>query len=115
MCETDIARFVAEAYAEITLGGPVAMRPHLLTYFSFAALALSCAGGQSGDLSGNNDGGEGTLGGQCEEHKQKLGGFDEPTEAGTAEQILAFAERSFEAPLSWKTAQSGAWELSATG
>jgi hypothetical protein len=90
------------------------MRPHLLTYFSFATLALGCAGGQSGDLSGNNDGGE-TAGGNCEEHRQKLGGFDEPTEAGTAEEILAFAERSFEAPLNWKTAQSGAWELSATG
>ncbi|HKY36219.1 MAG TPA: hypothetical protein VJN18_09790 [Polyangiaceae bacterium] len=91
------------------------MRRNLFQSFGFALLAFGCAGGQSGDLSGNNDGGEGTLGGQCEEHEQKLGGFDEPTDAGTAEQILAFAERSFEAPLSWKTAQSGAWELSATG
>jgi hypothetical protein len=93
------------------------MRRHLLSYIGLAVLVLGCAdtGGQSGDLSGNNDGGEGTLGGQCEQHKQKLGGFDEATDAGTAEQILAFAERSFEAPLNWKTAQSGAWALSATG
>jgi len=92
------------------------MRRHLLSYIGLGVLALGCAdtGGQSGDLSGNNDGGE-TAGGYCDEHKQKLGGFDETTDAGTAEQILAFAERSFEAPLSWKTAQSGAWELSATG
>ncbi len=90
------------------------MRRHLAQCFGFAALALGCAGGQSGDLSGNNDGGE-TAGGYCDEHKQKLGGFDETTDAGTAEQILAFAERSFEAPLTWKTAQSGAWQLSATG
>jgi hypothetical protein len=93
------------------------MRRQLLSYIGLAALVLGCAdtGGQSGDLSGNNDGSEGTAGGQCDEHKQKLDGFDEPTDAGTAEEILAFAERSFEAPLNWKTAQSGAWALSATG
>jgi len=89
------------------------MRLHLLTYFGFAALVLGCAGGQSGDLSGNNDGGgeSSNGGGNCEEHKQKLDGFDTPTDAGTAEQILAFAERSFEAPLSWKTSATGVWEL----
>jgi hypothetical protein len=94
------------------------MRSHFLTWFGLAALCLGCAGvgGQSGDLSGSNDDREGTNSGgeSCEEHKQPVG-FDESTDAGTPEDILAFAERSFEAPLTWKTAQTGYWELSATG
>lgn len=94
------------------------MRLHLIGYFGFATLVFGCGsdGGQSGDLSGNNDpNGETAGGGTCEAHKQKLGSFDEETPAGTPAQILAFAERSFEAPLAWKTARTGAWQLSATG
>jgi hypothetical protein len=79
------------------------MRLHQLTFFAFSALALGCAGGQTGDLSGNkDDGGETANGGdRCEMHKQKLAGFDEMTELGTPEQVLEFAEKSFDAPLTW--------------
>ncbi len=53
-----------------------------LTGFGLAALALGlvagCEGGQTGDLSGNNDGsGSEVDGGGCDEHKQELASFDE--------------------------------------
>src|SRR5882672_8211137 len=87
-----------------------AMRLHLFTCFGFATLALipGCEGGQTGDLSGQNGGpGLETGGGNCDEHKQKLAGFDEMTDQGTPADVLAYAEKSFEAPLAWKTAGEG--------
>jgi len=74
-------------------------------------LASACTGGQTGDLSGEH--GEGTETGNssgCEEHKQKLAGFDTATDAGTAEDVMAYAERSFDAPITWKAPRQGqAW------
>jgi hypothetical protein len=89
------------------------MRLHHFTHFGFAALVLTsaCAGGQTGDLSGEHPdtGTEGNAAG-CEEHKQKLADFDTMTDSGTAEQVLAYAEKSFEAPISWKEEPAGqAW------
>ncbi len=93
------------------------MRIHQLTCCGFVALALGlvagCEGGQTGDLSGDNDGpGSETVGGGCDEHKQKLASFDEVTELGSANQLLAFAERTFDAPLTWKAPGTGqAWSV----
>lgn len=91
------------------------IRIQRLTSCGVVALALGlgagCEGGQTGDLSGQNDGGgtEANSGG-CEEHKQKLASFDEMTDAGSANQLLAFAEGRFEAPITWKAPSSGqAW------
>jgi hypothetical protein len=85
------------------------MRFQVLPSFALALLAFGCEGGQTGDLSGNTkDGNE--VGGYagCEEHRQKLASFDELTDYGSAEQVLAFAERSFDAPLTWKAPRDGA-------
>ena len=90
------------------------MRLHLFKVFGFAALALTpaCEGGQTGDLSGNNGPGLETGGGNCEEHKRKLSGFDEMTEQGTAADVLGYAEKAFEAPLAWKVAGEGqSWSV----
>jgi hypothetical protein len=98
------------------------MRLHLFSKgcFGFGALALGFAagcsnsGGQTGDLSGQNGGGGPTVGeyGGCEEHKEPLSDFDEETEAGTAEALLAYAEKTFDAPISWKTAvEPQAWTV----
>jgi hypothetical protein len=88
------------------------MRLHHFTHFGFAALVLTlgCEGGQTGDLSGEHgDTGAETSGG-CDEHKQKLADFDTMTDSGTAEQVLAYAEKSFDAPIAWKEAPTGqAW------
>lgn len=90
------------------------MRLHQFSSLGFAAFMLalvpacSGTGGQTGDLSGQNDGnGTETGSSGCEEHKQKLAGFDEETDFGTAEQVMAYAEGSFEAPISWKEAPEG--------
>jgi hypothetical protein len=90
------------------------MRFHHFSSLGFAvslfALVPACSGtgGQTGDLSGQNDGnGTETGSSGCEEHKQKLSGFDEETDFGTAEQVMAYAEKSFEAPISWKEAPEG--------
>jgi hypothetical protein len=93
------------------------MRLQRLTNLRIAALALgltACAGGQTGDLSGERDEGNETGNGSgCEEHKQELGGLDEQTEAGSAEEVLSYAEGSFSAPLSWRTAPEGqSWSTS---
>jgi hypothetical protein len=93
------------------------MRTHQLTSFGVVALALGlvvgCEGGQTGDLSGQNDRPNGeTASGGCDEHKQPLASFDEMTEAGSANQLLAFAEGKFDAPLTWKAPSSGqAWSV----
>ncbi|HXK16330.1 MAG TPA: hypothetical protein VNG33_00900, partial [Polyangiaceae bacterium] len=94
------------------------MRLHLFTFCGLSALLLgltsACAGGQTGDLSGNKGPGTGgpDASGGCDEHKQKLASFDEMTDQGTAEQLLAFAEKSFDAPITWKTAAAGqAWTV----
>ena len=87
------------------------MRFQVLPTFALALLAYGCAGGQTGDLSGNNDDGNGQeVGGfnGCEERRQKLASLDEVTDYGSAEQVLAFAERSFDAPLTWKAPRNGA-------
>jgi hypothetical protein len=88
------------------------MRLHWLSLLGFSALSLGCSGGQTGDLSGSNKqpGKEtgGNLGGGCEQHRQELGSLDEMTDYGSAEQVLAFAETSFEAPLTWKEPAAGA-------
>jgi hypothetical protein len=88
------------------------MRLHHFTHFGFVALVFTsaCEGGQTGDLSGEhpNTGTE-TYGG-CEEHQQKLADFDTMTDSGSAEQVLAYAEKSFDTPISWKEAPEGqAW------
>jgi hypothetical protein len=87
--------------------------PSLLFTFPCCAVLLlglvpGCAGGQTGDLSGNHDdpGGIDSSGG-CDEHKQKLARFDEMTDQGTAEELLAIAEKSFDAPITWKVAPDG--------
>lgn len=88
------------------------MRLHHFSSLGFTALLLAlvpaCAGGQSGDLSGQNDG-NGTETGStgCEEHKDKLAGFDTETDFGTAEQVMAYAEKSFDSPITWKEAPEG--------
>jgi hypothetical protein len=89
------------------------MRLHLFKFSSCAVLLLGlapgCAGGQTGDLSGNRGPGNGGLdsSGGCDEHKQKLAGFDEMTDQGTPEELLAMAEKSFDAPITWKVAPDG--------
>jgi hypothetical protein len=94
------------------------MRYQLFTYLGFAALTLgltsACTGGQTGDLSGEQDDGPalGENSSGCEEHRQALDSFDEPTDAGTANELLAYAEGSFDAPLLWKTASQGqSWSV----
>jgi len=94
------------------------MRLIQFTCFGFVAFALGgltagCSGGQSGDLSGQNDGNGHEVGNSagCEEQKQKLADFDTQTDAGTAEELLAFAETTFDAPLTWK-AEDGSWTVS---
>jgi hypothetical protein len=94
------------------------MRVHRQTFFGFAALVLGlvsgCEGGQTGDLSGDHDdGGEATgSDGGCDVHKEKLASFDEMTDAGSANQLLDYAERSFEAPIAWKVPGQGqAWSV----
>jgi hypothetical protein len=94
------------------------MRIHQLTFFGFAALALGglsgCEGGQTGDLSGQNGNGGQETGSTdgCDVHKQKLDSFDEMTDQGSANQLLAYAEKSFEVPISWKAAPQGqAWSV----
>lgn len=90
------------------------LRLHVLPLIGFSVLALGCGGGQTGDLSGSNDDGGTEVGnfGGCEEHRQELGGLDEQTEYGSGEDVLAFAERSFDAPLTWKEPASGAsWSV----
>ena len=84
------------------------MRFHVLPLVGLAVLVLGCAGGQTGDLSGNSDTGGETNGNGCIEKRQKLASFDEPTDYGTAEQVLAYAEREFDAPLTWKEPRQGA-------
>src|SRR5690348_4258702 len=104
MCEPDIAPTETEAYGQ-SIRRVSPMRLHWLPLIGFSALSLGCAGGQTGDLSGSNDGGNetgGNVAGGCEEHRQELGSLDEVTDYGSAEQILAFAEASFDAPLTWK-------------
>src|SRR5258705_13680873 len=98
----------AEGVPWNSFGGLPAMRLHLFTFSGFAALLLglmpACEGGQTGDLSGDRKptGGTGLDGnGGCDEHKQKLAGFDEMTDQGTAEELLAMAEKAFDAPISW--------------
>jgi hypothetical protein len=93
------------------------MRFHLFTHFGFAALTLGltagCAGGQTGDLSGDHGEGTETSSGGCDEHRQKLASFDEMTDAGSPEQVLAYAEKSFDAPITWKVASEGqSWTAS---
>ncbi len=83
------------------------MRFHVVPLVGLAALALGCAGGQTGDLSGNTETGGGNSAGGCIERRQKLGSFDEQTEFGSAEQVLAYAEGSFEAPLTWRAPGEG--------
>lgn len=79
------------------------------------ALLPGCEGGQTGDLSGNSDGGTsnvGETGGGCDEHKQKLAGLDTQTDSGSGEDVLGYAEKSFDAPIVWQTAGEGqSWEL----
>jgi hypothetical protein len=94
------------------------MRLHRFTLLGLVAFAFGCSGGQTGDLSGKNDkdgdhtGENGVLGG-CDEVKDELGSFDERTPSGSAEQLLAFAEQSFDAPLTWRAPKEGAsWSLS---
>ena len=89
------------------------MRLQQLTFFGFAALTFACAGGQTGDLSGGkDDNGSETGGDSCEQHKQKLDSFDEMTDLGSPEQVMAFAEQSFDAPLTWKAPRAGQpWEV----
>lgn len=89
------------------------MRLQHFTYFGLAAFTLAlvpaCEGGQTGDLSGDHSG-DGTETGNyagCEEHKQKLAGFDSMTDSGTAEAVMAYAEKSFQAPITWKEAGEG--------
>ncbi len=88
------------------------MRFHVLPMVGLAVMVLGCAGGQTGDLSGNsNDGGE-TASNGCIERRQKLASLDEVTDYGSGEQLLAYAEGSFEAPLSWKEPEAGAsWSV----
>ncbi|MDF3065074.1 MAG: hypothetical protein K0R38_675 [Polyangiaceae bacterium] len=90
------------------------MRLHRLSGFGFGALALAfaagCSGGQTGDLSGKGDRtnqkvGHETSGG-CDEQRTEVD-FDEPTEAGSANELLSYAERTFDAPLAWKGGDSG--------
>src|SRR4051812_6595047 len=122
MCEPGIARAAAAAY--LGLRGPevFAMRSFFAVSLSSlgplmlaAALLPGCEGGQSGDLSGNSDGGTsniGETGGGCDEHKKKLAGLDTQTENGSGEDVLAFAEKSFDAPIAWQTAGEGqTWKL----
>jgi hypothetical protein len=88
------------------------MRIHHFTHFGFAALVLTsaCAGGQTGDLSGKHTNTGSETSGGCDEHKRKLADFDTMTDSGTAEQVLAYAEKSFDAPIGWKEAPEGqAW------
>ncbi|HVY29942.1 MAG TPA: hypothetical protein VHB79_25470 [Polyangiaceae bacterium] len=95
------------------------MRLQLFQSFGFGALALGfivgCEGGQTGDLSGQNGGGSPSVGetfGGCDEHQEELKGFDTETEAGTAEALLAYAEKSFDAPIAWQTASEGqSWSV----
>jgi len=84
-----------------------------IAVFASGGLTVSCAGGQSGDLSGQNEGNGHEVGNStgCEEQKQQLPDFDTETDAGTAEDLLGFAETTFDAPLTWK-AEQGAWTVS---
>ena len=83
------------------------MRLHQLSCFGFSALLLglgsACSGGQTGDLSGKNDGNGQETGHNasqgCDEHRTELTSFDEETSAGSARELLSYAERRFDAPI----------------
>ncbi len=87
------------------------MRLHQLSCLALSALTLgltsACAGGQTGDLSGENGNETGNVAGGCDEHQEPLDDFDEATDAGSANQLLEYAERTFDAPITWKSAADG--------
>lgn len=91
------------------------MRLHQLSCFGFSALLLglgsACGGGQTGDLSGKNDGNGQETGHNasqgCDEHRTELTSFDEETSAGSARELLSYAERRFDAPITWKEPAEG--------
>lgn len=90
------------------------LRPISLIGLSLLAAACSNAGGQTGDLSGQNgEQGEGTVDSpaNCKEERRKLGSFDEVTDLGSANGLLSFAERSFDAPLTWQPRTGQAWHV----
>src|ERR1051325_455543 len=109
MCEPDIAPVPARAYPQI-IRRVTDMRLHRFSGIGFSALVLvlaaGCGGGQTGDLSGKGDRTDQRVGHEtsngCDEQRTEID-FDEQTEAGSAEELLAFAERTFDAPLAWKT------------
>lgn len=95
------------------------------TSFSMLSVLLlaACGGGQTGDLSGRNDGGGQNVGGQqCEDILHPLSSLDETTSLGfSAAQVLEFAEGEFTAPIVWGTPnnvtfgpESGTGELTMT-
>lgn len=121
MCGTPVARGGAAAYLDGVGGNPIAMRLQLFTSFGFAALTIAlssaCAssGGQTGDLSGEHgEGGpsSGENGSGCDEKRTPLGSFDERTDVGSANELLAYAEGTFSAPIAWQTAGEGqSWSV----
>jgi hypothetical protein len=90
------------------------LRPISLIGLSLLAAACSNAGGQTGDLSGQNgQEGGGTVDSpaNCKEERRKLGSFDEATDLGTANGLLSFAERSFDAPVTWQPRTGQTWHV----
>jgi hypothetical protein len=92
-------------------------RPLSLIGLTLLAAACNNTGGQTGDLSGQNGHEEGSGTGtvdspaNCKEERRKLAGFDEETDLGTPEALLSFAERSFDAPLTWQPRSGQSWHV----
>jgi hypothetical protein len=84
------------------------MRLRQLARFGFLVLvpglAAACAGGQTGDLSGEHNTGDS---GGCDEQRKELPTFDTQTDAGSAAELLAYAEQTFDVPITWQSAPQG--------
>ncbi|MEO8903677.1 MAG: hypothetical protein ABI488_15405 [Polyangiaceae bacterium] len=70
----------------------------------FLALAPSCGGGQTGDLSGKNTKPGGPTGSStgCDDHASDVALDDASALGFSAQGVLAFTEKQFQTPISWK-------------
>lgn len=77
----------------------------------FLALAPSCGGGQTGDLSGQNTTPGGATGSStgCDDHGSDVALDDASALGFSAQDVLAFTERQFQTPISWKPVDAASY------
>src|SRR4051812_22431023 len=87
------------------VGGLVMMRvARFFPTVMVAALVAGCGGGQTGDLSGENDtkGGDVAAGNRCDEQLDEISLDDASALGFDARQVLALAAQGFQADLAWQ-------------